>query len=555
LTETVGSIAYRGVGVHEAEHKKMQNPPKQFFQAGAMPRQSFIFGPFLLDPDRGMLFRDGSPVALGRRGLLLLHALLKAQGQLVTKAELLHSAWPNSVVEESNLSVQMASLRKLLGPSPDGADWIGTVPRIGYRFAGSVIVDDGQGDASAGNQATDLARKPSIAVLPFTNLSGDPEQEHFADGITEDVITALSRFRWFFVAARNSSFNYKGKAIDVKQMARELGVRYMVEGSVRKSVKRVRISAQLIDAGSGNQILANRYDFDCVDILAMQDQIAERVAGATEPELLRSESKLAATRRRGSNMNAWDLVRQGIWYLHQVTQATHLRARELFRQARRLDADLPEGHIWLAHASAEIVGYAWSDNPAADAREGMNAALTAIQMDEKSPYCHCALAIASVYEGALDQAVRAAERAVELCPSFALGYFVLGMARLFSGEAPKAIGPLEYGLRLNSYDPQNFIWCNLLALAYFFDKKTDMALQCAESALKIRPKWRSTLETVACCDVVLGRAEAARMCIEQMARVEDPLGDALAPLKRRNPHWTREMTALLRKAGWSRSAI
>jgi tetratricopeptide (TPR) repeat protein len=329
----------------------------------------------------------------------------------------------------------------------------------------------------------------------------------------------------------------------------------MVEGSVRKSVKRVRVSAQLIDAGSGNQILANRYDFDVVDILAVQDQIAERVAGATEPELLRSESRLAATRRRGGNMNAWDLVRQGLWCLHQITQATHLRARELFRQACLLDPELPEGYVWLAHASAEIVGYAWSDNPAADAREGMSAALTAVQMDEKSPYSHYALAIASAYDSALDQAVRAAERAVELCPSFALGYFVLGMARLFSGEAPKAVGPLEHGLRLNPYDPQNFIWCNLLALAYFFDRKTEMALQCAERALTIRPKWRSTLETVACCDVALGRAEAARACVEEMARVDDPLGDALAPLKRRNPHWTKEMTALLRKAGWSRSAI
>jgi TolB-like protein len=502
-----------------------------------------------------MLLRDGSPVALGRRGLLLLHALLKAEGKLVTKADLMHSGWPNAVVEESNLSVQMASLRKLLGSSPEGAEWIATVPRIGYRFVGSVIFHDAEADTPAGDQATDLARKPSIVVLPFINLSSDPEQDYFVDGITEDIITALSRFRWFFVSARNSSFMYKGKAIDVKQTARELGVRYMVEGSVRKSVKRVRISAQLIDAGSGNHILADRYDFDLVDILAVQDQIAERVAGATEPELLKSESKLATARRRGSNMNAWDLVRQGIWDLHQVTQATHLRARELFREACHLDPDLLEGYIWLAHASAEIVGYAWSDNPAADAREGMNAALTAIQMDEKSPYSHYALAITSVYEGALDQAVRAAERAVELCSCFALGHFVLGMARLFSGDAPKAIGSLEHGLRLNPYDPQNFIWCNLLALAYFFDKKTDIALQCAERALKIRPKWRSTLETAACCDVALGRAEAAREYIEQMARAENPLGDALAPLKRRNPHWTKEMTALLRKAGWSRSSV
>jgi len=342
-----------------------------------MPRQTFLFGSFLLDPDREMLFQDGSPVVIGRRGLLLLHALLRAQGQVVRKVDLMHSAWPNAVVEESNLSVQMASLRKLFGPLSEGAEWIATVPRIGYRFAGPVLVHNDEPETPASDEATDLARKPSLAVLPFTNLSGDPELEFFADGIAEDIITALSRFRWFFVLARNSSFIYKGRPINVKQVARELGVRYVIEGSVRKSVKRVRISAQLVDAGGGNQILANRHDFDLVDILSVQDEIAEQVAGATEPEVLKSESKLAATLRRGGNMNAWDLVRQGIWYLHQVTQATRLRARELLREACHLDPDLAEGHAWLAQVSAGVVGYGWSDNPAADAREGMNAALMA----------------------------------------------------------------------------------------------------------------------------------------------------------------------------------
>jgi tetratricopeptide (TPR) repeat protein len=338
-------------------------------------------------------------------------------------------------------------------------------------------------------------------------------------------------------------------------VARELDARYLIEGSVRKSARRVRISAQLVEAGGGNQILANKLDFDLVDILAIQDQIAERVAAATEPELLRSECKLATASRRGGSVNAWDLVRQGIWYVHQVTQATHLRARDLLREACHLDPDSPEGHAWLAQASAGIVGYGWSDNPAADAREGMKAAFTAIQMDEKSPYSHYALAVSSVYEGALDQAVRAAERALELCPSFAPGHFALGMARLFSGDARAAIGPLEHALWLNPHDAQNFVWCNLLALAYFFERRTDMALLCAEKALKIRPRWRSTLETLACCDIVLGRNEAARECVEQMAKVEDPLGDALAPLKRRNPQWIKRMSALLHRAGWSHSPI
>jgi TolB-like protein len=520
-----------------------------------MPRQTFLFGPFLLDPDRGMLFRDASPVAIGRRGLLLLHALLRAQGQPVTKADLMNSAWPDTVVEESNLSVQMASLRKLLGPSPDGGERIATAPRIGYRLVGPVTVRDVEIDAAA-DQAAELARKPSLAVLPFTNLSGDPAQEYFADGITEDIITTLSRFRWFFVTARNSSFVYKGKPTNVKKAALELGARYVLEGSLRKSARHVRVSAQLIDAGSGNHILANRYDFDLGEILAAQDQIAERVAGAIEPELLRSESNLAVTRLHGGSMTGWDLVRQGLWYSHQVTQPTHLQARDLFREARNLDPDLSEGHIWLAHAAAGIVAYGWSDNAASDSREGMNAALRAVRMDGKSPYSHYALAITSVYADAPEQALRAAEKAVELSPSFALGHLALGAARLFSGDLGEAIGQLELGLRLDPYDPQNFVWYNLLAMAYFFDRKALIALQCAEKALKIRPTWRSILETLACCNAALGRAQAARQCMEQLAALKEPPGDALAPLRRSKPQWVDQRDMLLRKAaaaGTSRS--
>jgi tetratricopeptide (TPR) repeat protein len=330
-------------------------------------------------------------------------------------------------------------------------------------------------------------------------------------------------------------------------VARELGVRYVLEGSVRKSAERVRISAQLIDAGSGNQLFANRRDFDPTDILAMQDQIAEWVAGTIEPELLKAEANLGATRLRASDTTGWDLARQGIWHLQQATKATYLRARQLLRQACNRDPDLPEGHIWLAHVSAGMLAHGWSNDPASDGREGVHAALRAVQIDEKSPYSHYALAISSAYQDALEQAVRAAESAVELCPSFALGHLALGLTRLFSGDACEAIAPLERGLQLNPYDPQTFLWYHLLALAHFFDRRTDAALQCVEKALKIRPMWPCALQTAACCCVVLGRAETARQSIEQMARSEEAPSDVLAPLKRRNPWWSEEMVALLRK--------
>lgn len=203
------------------------------------PRHSF--GPFVLDAGRGLLQRDGKSVAIGQRGRALLEALLDAEGGTVTKADLMDRAWPGTIVEEGNLTVQIAALRKSLGTAPDGQEWIATVPRQGYRLIRP---------ASAAREADAvLSAKPALAVLPFANLSGDPDQDWFADGVVEDIITALSRFRSFAAIARNSSFVYKGRAVDIRQVAKELGVRYVLEGSVRRAGDRLRITAQLVEAG------------------------------------------------------------------------------------------------------------------------------------------------------------------------------------------------------------------------------------------------------------------------------------------------------------------
>jgi TolB-like protein len=356
------------------------------------------FGPFVLDGERSTLAREGRPVPISGRGFALLRALLAAPGRVVTKAELIKAAWSDAAIEESNLSVQIAALRKQLGPAPEGGEWISTVPRTGYKFVGQI----------AAQPATDRPLispedRPSIAVLPFTNLGGEKEQEYLADGITEDSITALTRFRWFFVIARNSSFFYKGRSLDVKQIAHDLGVRYLLQGSVRKADGRVRISAQLIDARSGNHLWAERYDLELTEVFAIQDEIAERVAGAIEPELLKSQGAEAAARHTG-NMTAWDLVRRGTWHFHHVTREHHLRARELFREACKLDPELPEAHIWLARVNAGVVPYGWSENPTIDLQEGFEAALRAIHLDERNPYAHYGLAIISNFSNRLEQA-------------------------------------------------------------------------------------------------------------------------------------------------------
>ena len=503
------------------------------------------FGPFELDSARGVLTRDGAPVSLGNRALSLLQVLLRAGGNVVTKDELMAAAWPGMVVEEANLSVQIAALRKVLASCPEARDWIATAPRVGYRFTGPLREIDAAAAPPADpvSHATD---KASIAVLPFADLSGEAAQEYIADGITEDIIDALSRYRWFFVVARNSSFALKGKPFAVQQLARELGVRYVLEGSVRKSGQRIRIAAALSDVSSANQIWADRFEFPLTDIFSVQDRIVQQVAGAMEPELLKSEARLAIGRRPDANVTAWELVRQGTYAFHKVARESHLRARELFREAISREPDLPEAHIWLARVSAGIVAYGWSADPQADIGEGLAAAFEAIRRDERSPYAHYALAIVSAYAGEPAQAIRAAGRALELNPSFALGHLVLGMAYLFAGRAPEAIEALQRGLGLNAYDPQNFAWYNLMAFGHYFAGQFDLALHAAERAWGIRPTWRVSLELMACCHVALGQADAAMQCAEQVARLPASTDKLLAPLDQADPHWRERIDPTLK---------
>jgi TolB-like protein len=259
---------------------------------------TYILGPFRLDAETNTLFRGSEPVSLGQRAVALLRVLVEQRGIPVSKDALMEAAWAGLTVEESNLATQIAALRRVFGEELGGENWIETFPRRGYRFVGPVSIE-GKGDVDTASQSPNLAvaagssnptlpDRPSIAVLPFRNISADPEQEYFADGMAEEIITALSRVQSLFVIARNSSFTYKGRAVDVKQVARELGVRYMLEGSVRTG-NRVRFTAQLIDATTGGHIWADRFDGALKDVFDLQDQVTARVVGAIEPRLQRAE--------------------------------------------------------------------------------------------------------------------------------------------------------------------------------------------------------------------------------------------------------------------------
>jgi len=507
------------------------------------------FGPFCLDLERRELLRNDANVPLGNRAVDVLCVLVAANGSLVTKAELMDLVWPGLTIEENNLQVQISSVRKALEAGDPGQNYVLTVPGRGYRFIGHASVD-GSGLYPHLQRDGKPPDKPSIAVLPFANLSDEAGQDHFADGISEDIITALARYRWFFVIARNSSFAYKQQATDVKQIGRELGARYVLEGSVRRSADRARITAQLVDASTGNHIWAERYDREIAAAFTIQDEIAQRVAGAIEPELLRRESERAAELPI-NKMRASDLVRRGTWYFHQLSEPTHVRARELFREAVRLDPQFQEAQVWLSRAAIGLVAYGWTDDPVSARQEAIDAAKRAIHLDEKNAYALFNLSIAHIYSGSFRQAIRFAERAIELSPSFALGHLALGMGRLYAGQAAEAIGPLEHGLRLDPYDPQNSHWFRLLALAFHFAGKPDRALDAALKAADVRPSWPLTLETLAVCYLALGQREDACEYVKQLRNLEIPKGDPIFPLRDHNPEWAQSMDRMLCKAGCS----
>ena len=238
--------------------------------------EEFAFGRWRLLPASRRLLADGAPIVLGSRAFDVLLALVEAGGQLVTKDDLMRRVWLGTIVDENNIQVQISALRKALGA--DGQRLIATIPGRGYRFTGQL-----SGRAMPAPSASEAPSGPSIAVLPFQNMSGDPEQEYFVDGMVEEITTALSRIRWLFVASRNSSFVYKAPAVDVQRVGRELGVRYVLEGSIRKAGERVRITAQLIDAVSGAHLWADRFDGALEDVFDLQDRVASNVAGVIEP--------------------------------------------------------------------------------------------------------------------------------------------------------------------------------------------------------------------------------------------------------------------------------
>jgi adenylate cyclase len=375
-----------------------------------------------------------------------------------------------------------------------------------------------QSAPAASKSEPEGSNRPSIAVLPFVNMSGDPEQEYFADGVSEDIITGLSKLRWFFVIARNSSFAYKAKVVDVKRAARELGVRYILEGSVRRAVNRVRITAQLIDASTGNHVWADRYDGDLTDIFALQDEITKKVVSAIEPRLLEAEG-MRALARPPADLDAWELVARASSIFWRMTPADSEAAISLYRQAVHQHNSYAPAHSMLAVALLMSRFIGWTAMPP-NLKEAADLAARAAELDGGDPWAHLALGQLATMRRQTDAAVHAFQKALELNPNFAAAHGFLGYALALDGQSEPALEHLTQALSLSPHDPQNIVFMIGLGLAHYQAGRYNEAVKYSQSVAQQRSEHFGAHRQLCAGLAQAGRTEEARATLERLKQLQ-----------------------------------
>jgi adenylate cyclase len=409
-----------------------------------------------------------------------------------------------------------------------------------------VLLNSSHGDVASRSSEPQLALpdKPSIAVLPFTNMSGDPEQDYFADGMVEDIITELSRIRWLFVIARNSSFTYKGQAVDVKQVGRELGVRYVLEGSVRKGGNRIRITGQLIDALTGAHLWAERYDRDLSDIFVVQDEIAASVAAVIEPALAAAEQQ-RVLRKPPERLDAWEAYQRGLWHFHKYRPEENKIALAFFSQAIALEPNFAPGHYGYALALQWDIWH-FSSRPFLEvqgtAREEAN---IAVSLDDKDAMAHAVLAHMMMWGSEWEAAIAEARVAVALNPNSAFVISMLGCVLGFGGYREEALERLQQAMRASPHDPLIWLWSIWRAVLQFFSRDFGAALQTLRQFVRLRPSYAPAYEYIAASLAYLGQLDEAREALE---RVPPQSAEQLQRWQQRPP-WMRPEDYALRVEG------
>ncbi|MGE0767970.1 MAG: winged helix-turn-helix domain-containing protein [Hyphomicrobiaceae bacterium] len=478
----------------------------------------YQFGPFGLDAQLGILLRHGEPVAVGQRAVALLLRLVERAGEPVSKDDLMEAAWPGLSVEDSNLTVQMTALRKALDAA-GGAAWIETLARRGYRYVGPPVAKPLR-DVSL--RVTDdglaLPMRPAVAVLPFANLGSDPAQDYFIDGMVDDIITGLARIKWLFVVGRGTTFAMKGRALRPRDVGNELGVRYLLDGSARRAGARVRVNCQLVDAVTGTQVWAERYDRDFNDVFALQDEIAGAVVGALEPGLRRAEVE-RVRRKRPDSLDAYELV------LKAQPDVDSGMPAQVARALVHLELSLAILPTYaLAHANAAMCHHCLylrtgleEENRLASLAHAQ-AAMTYGQDD----------ALALTYAGfsiGMDghdrvAAFAAFQSALALSASSALTYILGSVVLGWGAEAERAIEWSERGLRLSPFDTWAFAAYDAQAMGHFFLGHYEQAAAAAYKSNQANPAHSITYVQLAAALSKLGRLDEARAAAQRVLQLQ-----------------------------------
>jgi len=522
----------------------------------------FLFGDHVLDVDRRELQRGPETVAVGPQVFDLLVYLIQNRDRVVSKDDLIESVWGGRIVSESTLTSRINAARTAVADNGEEQRLIKTLPRKGFRFVGAVRESDDPATTGAGSRTAterqdylteppnvdrDIYERPSVVVLPFANLSGDPEQEYFADGLTEDIINALMLWHSFPVIGRGSAFAYKGQSPDIRQVGKDLGARYVVEGSVRKAGNRVRITAQLTDTDTGHQVWANRYDRELTDIFALQDEITARVAAIIEPAIAGSERKRLSS-KPPTDLNAWDLCIQGYSLIYQGTKEGNERARALFERAIKIDPHYARSTTGVAYTYSRDIRLWQTDDPDKAAEKVMEFARQAVTLDSTDSETRLMLGRAFALVGQAESAMAEVRRAIELNPQNSTANWTYGYQLYVSGRADEGIPWIERALELNPLDPRNYVVTGHLAGAKLFIGEYKTAVELASDSIRQRPDYIDARVTLAAALGFLGRPDEAHEAIGEFR-------DRARDYVERHPHvlWRRQVKDRyltgLRKAG------
>jgi TolB-like protein len=486
------------------------------------------FDDYEIDVERRELRCAKIPVHVEPQVFDLLVYLVQNRDRVVSKDDLIASVWGGRIVSDSTLTSRINAARTALGDSGEDQKLIRTIARKGIRFLGTVRTQaNGVEPAHATGPPTDeiqsrqtlpLPDRPAIAVLPFINMSGDPEQEYFSDGISEDIITALSKLRWFFVIARNSSFTYKGKAVHMKQVAEELGVGYVVEGSVRKSGDHVRISAQLNDVATGSHIWAERYDRSLADVFAVQDEITEAIVAAIEPQLYAAEN-FRAKRKSPNSMDAWDLVMRALSHYWRVTRQDNVVAQALLEKATTIDPNYGQALGVLAASQTFSAHMGWAEM-ATVAPIAERAAQAAILADSEDPWAHYALGSVYLFKRRFDDSLAEFELALRLNPNFSLAQGYYGLTLSYCGRWEEGDLAARRALRLSPRDPFSAVYYGIAAYAQFVGCNYDEAMRLSREGIRQRADFVGAHRVLTAAAGMAGQADVAKLALQELRRAQ-----------------------------------